>query len=1186
METILKEVILEGFKSFRDRTSIKFDGPLTAVVGPNGSGKSNVVDAIKWVLGDPSPRSIRAATGLEAIYRPVNGNGDGSGFASIIIKIDNSNPGNPDEPAEWEIERRYYRSGESIYTVNGKTARLKDVRALMAQKGFGLGSLSVVGQGEIDGFLSLVPTDRRLVFEDLARISDFKANKRKILGRLDDCARNDERLRDLLGEISIRVDVLTVQAEAARRHADLSGQASDIRAQLAAQEYILAQRNVERHEKRLEELREDLVKAKNLKDETQVELIKSRQALEDARSENASILAGCEEERRRLDHARAEERRLVEANQHLSTLIGTLEDELKDRKTRINRLKGRQNELRGTAENARIEKEDASRSRLDHENFLSKRWGYYRSCERERERLAARVERLQGEVSFFARDAEFHTRRAEALSAEAEKLEVRRKELNSETETVTKELSGLNVTSEDLAAEKSEHNLTLTDVNFKLATSRTRRHNLTEKKRETETEIKSLEKEKHLLAELEASREGYAEGVKAILDRRTEFPGLHGTLGELITVKSGYEKIIQGALGDSIGYLVVDTLDQALSIIKTVRSESRGTVTCIIREFVPASLRDVISNDLISYCSTIEKFIPILKVLLNGSIEKGAIADLNPDCFTRMIVTSDGTIFSPPAMVSGGSESTPAKGILTRRARLDEIEAVLLNRNGEAESLISDINILSSEIESLEKQLTELEKLVDELGLKISSNADLKRRKNDHLEKIASEIRTLDKKIIEICGERDGCVEIARLAKLGTEAVRRIRSDAETDLERIEKSLPSISPQVDDLRSRLQRYMVLEASYREEADRAEAEIERLAGEIDSVISEGEEKEKRLDEVREQARGISVEYDNAVDLVKNLELLLPDLEKREKEAGARIDEMRIRVDEMETAIEDARGGVERAETALHSQDVKLAEVRGGLQSLEKGLDEYPEFAVRIRSGELSGKDIPSKKELTEKLEQINLELDELGEVNPLAIQEEETTRNRRDELHREREDLIKAEEDLRKALEEVERQSEKAFMSTFRETKAKFSTVFANLFPGGSAELSLTDPTDPLESGIDVKVKFPGKGELDLLQFSGGERSLIALALLFAILMVKPSSFTLLDEVEAALDDVNTAKFLDYLTKEFKDRQFILITHNKITMERADRLYGVTMRGEGISQIVSVDLKRLQNESVEEVLGHA
>lgn len=1185
MDPLLTEITLEGFKSFRDKTTLKFDGPFTAVVGPNGSGKSNVVDAIKWVLGDPSPRSIRASTGLEAIYQPAEGNGNGAGFCSVAIRIDNSSPANEEEPSAWEIERRYYRSGESVYTLNGKTARLRDIRSILGAKGFGLGNLSVVSQGEIDGFLSLVPSDRRLVFEDLARISDFKTNKRKILSQLDESARNHQRLQDLVGEITIRVDKLTVQAEDARRHAELNEQKFETEAKLASQEYLLARKNVERNETRLNGLNGELENAKNDRNSSVEALARAKVDLEQARTENADTIAECEKGRRELDRSIAEERRLTEANQHLSTLVGTLETDLSERETRIDSLKSRQGELRNTETNAWTEQRHALRRKLDLDFYLSRRRGYLRSSERERERLVSRVERLQGEGSFFARDAEFHTRRAESLEGDIEQLIQRETEINTETGTIQSELSGLETELESLDESRNLCEKEAGTLRNELDSIRLRLDAIERAKSDLSAEISGLKRERVILREMEKSGEGYDEGVKAILDRRGEIPGLHGTIGEHITVESGYEAKFELALGDSIGFLVCDKIEDALDVIELAKTENYGPVTCVVLDLL-SDFRSKSETGLFSHCTSADNIRPVINTLLCGTTEVETLRNIESSRLSEVLISSDGGVFRPPAFVSGGGDRREASGILSRRARIEEIEKSLTRTQWSLASLNAEFSSLDIESERKMTTLQTVHESLEELRGKIREQELSVTAHEKKLGEFEKELSDILGRTGELKSECDGCRENALLASQGIEAVRRARTESEHDLERLESGIPGINDQVEDLRSRLQRAIVEEASYREEASRAHTEIDRLSGEIGSVEIEITERRDKLEKIREDARGMSRDLDAATDLRRNLEKTLPELEEKEKEARSRISELGSHLANLEDTLEESRENVDSVEQSVHSQEIRLAELRGGLASLDKGLDEFPEFAEQIRAGALSGKDIPSKKELNEILQGIILDLEELGNVNPLAIEEERMARERLDELDRERADLITAEEELRQALEEVERQSEKAFTSTFAEARERFREVFAALFPGGTADLKLTDPDDPLESGIDVKVKFPGKGELDLLQFSGGERSLIAIALLFAILKVKPSSFTLLDEVEAALDDVNTLKFLDYLGQEFSDRQFIMITHNKITMERANRLYGVTMHEGGVSQIVSVDLTKLKEQGVDKVLGNA
>lgn len=1186
MELLLTEIALEGFKSFKDKTFFKFDGPLTAVVGPNGSGKSNVVDAIKWILGDPSPRSIRAATGLEAIYRPGDGNGEPAGFASVVIKIDNTGTDALDEPAEWEIERRYYRSGESVYTVNGKTARLKDIRAIMARKGFGLGNLSVVGQGEIDGFLSLMPYDRRLVFEDLARISDFKVNKRKILNQLTESARNYERLKDLIGEMLVRVDSLEIQAEAAKQYSELTLAKNETEAQFAAQEYLLALRNHDRNVSRLGELKKEIENIISARDEAVGNFQEAKTNLENARAENAETLQESEKGRRDLDHAVAEERRLTDANKHISTLIGTLENELTERDNRVGELNKRLAELEETIENAVAEFVEHHRRRMDLDIYLSRKWGHTRCYERERERLAGRVERLQGEGSLFARDAEFHTRRAE--SYESEIGELLDKKVNLEDEKVNLETSVADIRKEYDRLKNLETNQgkAITEINEKLQNLGTEHSKAIDKQRDIESEIKALDNERIILEELEAAKEGYGEGTRAVLENRESFPGLRGTLGELIDVKPGYEAAIECVLGESIQYLVIDKLDQALEIIAKVKSDRLGSVTCIVRDLVPEYSDEGNPVDLINHCRIDDELKPLLGLLLSGATEIQNAVEIQNSGLSKVLVSSDGILFRPPAYVSGGTGKSAAQGILTRRARLQEIEVELNRLNPEQVEIKSQISSLEQSISSEQSTLADLKSKLETTEEEIRTNISIGEQTVQKIEQSEVNLTEIKDRMGDLESERDGCLENAKLASQGIEVVKRARNEAEISLGKIERKIPSLRAMVDDLRSRLQRAVVLEASYREEAERAGKESRRINEELGTLNKMSGEKKQRLDDVRGEALGTSDELDRAIKLRNELGKKLPELERKEKEARGNIKKFLEIVTEAEQKVEDSRESVNTAENGLHNQEVRLAELSGGLGSLEKSLEEYPEFAERVRKGEMGGKGIPSKKELNEKLQGLLEELETLGAVNPLAIDEEKAARTRMEELQSEREDLILAEGELRKALEEVEEQSEKAFVTTFKLAQEKFAETFESLFPGGRGELSLTDPTDPLESGIEVRIKFPGKGELDLLQLSGGERALIALALLFAILKVKPSSFTVLDEVEAALDDINTQKFLDYLQKEFVGTQFILITHNKITMERADRLYGVTMHSGGISQVVSVDFKSLKEKEVDELLGVA
>ena len=737
---------------------------------------------------------------------------------------------------------------------------------------------------------------------------------------------------------------------------------------------------------------------------------------------------------------------------------------------------------------------------------------------------------------------------------------------------------------EALAKSKAENETSLASIRSSLVELRERRAIADDRRAAVTAELAALEREHAVLAELEAAREGYGEGAKAILARRDEFPGLRGSLGELVKVERGFEQPVERALGEYLELLICNTMNDTLKIVETARNDKLGNVTCLVMELLPVAIDFTLKEDeLLSRCGIDVDLRNVLAMLM-GSAKQVDNLPIEPRDLDRVFVTSAGDVFRPPAFLSGGVAGSAAPGILTRRGRLAQLAELVAERSGESSALAEEIKQNASEVGRLQIEEESVAAALESAKDNLKTNQAKHQKSVEHREQSSRERENVSKRAHELDIECEGCVENARLASAGIESVKHLRVDAITDLNRLEAAIPSLGSEVEDLRTRVQRAIVEEASFKEEAERAREEIGRLKHEIGQVVDEIAKKKAGLEEVRKAAQGTSQELKDAAERRETLESRLPELESAEAEASDRIKAFESEVIESEQNLEISREEVGRLENAVHSQEIRLAELRGALTGLERDLNAFPEFAARILAGDMSGKEIPSKKELAERLEQTEFEIAEIGEVNPLAIEEELFAKGRLTELTQEREDLHRAEDELRQALEEIQRQSEKAFRSTFEDAALRFAEVFGALFPGGSGELSLTDPSDALESGIDVRVKFPDKGELDLLQFSGGERSLISLALLFAILKVKPSSFTILDEVEAALDDVNTQRFLDYLGQEFPTRQFIMITHNKITMERANRLYGVTMREAGVSQMVSVDLKKLKDEGIDGTLG--
>ena len=789
MDQLLLEICLEGFKSFRDRTVLKFDGPFTAIVGPNGSGKSNVVDAVKWVLGDTSPRSIRASTGLDAIYRSANGDGkEDAGFASVILKINNSSPESEDEPLVYEIERRYYRSSESVYFINGKVARLRDVRALMAKKGFGLDSLSVVSQGEIEGFLSLVPTDRRVVFEELARIADFKSNRKKILTQLEEVARNYQRLQDLIGEISTRVDELAVQAASARRYQELSNALNEVNALLAAQEYLLAKRNLERHESRLKDLLEELELEKKREEEALERISQLKEALISAKQENASIVSECEQKRASLERVKAEERRLTEAERYLVTLAANLDSEVVERKRRLEKLRSRIEELEAVVDRAEAERSYAIRWKLELELYLARRWGYMRAVERERRRLSGKLERLGSELEHFMEDVESLTRRTESLKVEIDKLNALKEALIREHCELKENL----VLAENVRVELLEH---LRGISFERRRIVNRLEILNGLRLATEgrrsalsSEIVALRREHALLSELEAAREGYGEGVKAVLARQDEFEGLLGTVGELIKPVHGKERVVETVLGDAIEYLVCDTFAHAIEVIERAKKERLGVVTCIVLELVPEIFR-MADSESFSICTSPPQVYPVLAMLLGGVKEVETIARCRVGELRGTLVSSEGDVFREPSFLSGGVSGSRQPGILVRRARLEEIALQLEQLQKELLECAESSAKQAEDVAALELELGWLDAM-DRQATERLRTLDMKLKSGfERLEVIRREMAELDRRHGELEVEHNSCVENVRGTISVVESMKRLRSDTQGLLEIVESEL-------------------------------------------------------------------------------------------------------------------------------------------------------------------------------------------------------------------------------------------------------------------------------------------------------------------------------------------------------------------------------------------------------------
>ena len=1193
---ILKEIELNGFKSFKGKTRLSFDSEVVSLVGPNGAGKSNVVDAIKWLLGEPSNKEIRTTNTSGLIFSSPDDR-ERLDVCSVAITVEN-----PSEFDEWRegtyrVEKRYYRDEDSEYLINGSKVRLKDIRRLLNGLGVSLDNLSIVSQGEIGTFLSLVPTDRRVVFEEVAQLGHFKANKRRILNDLDRTAHNLERLEDNLVDRRKLRTQLKEEADVAKNHSELSEKLLYRKGNLLALDLIHCERTIARHENKIDLNREELTKIEtDLKNyDSSIRNIEGE--IETMRASREEAIRASEEYQREIEAKRHNLEKIELAIEHKRESLVAKKLAL-DEKERQKILIGEEAQGdKSRIEDLTVKKEKTISDETSTRETHMKRMEDLRAAKGEYEESINLFEELKKEINEKQRNLSEIELRINALTEAASGLEKTVAKLNSEKGERSARIGSVReeatIVTEDIDSvrdKKGKAQSKLEKFEGELEIMRERFSELIKSESSCNAELA-------VLGKLESEREGIGDSVKAILSKKEKsdkFSGIIGTLSDLISVKPGYEFALEAIMGGRLMYLVAETKLEAIAAIDWVKNEGTGQVSIIpldVIEPIVESIPSEIESDegfILNALEALEfepRFEKAIRYAVGNSLIVRKLQDglrLRDSSGVRSkMATLDGDLIFPEGVLRGGKARMESGGILVRKARITKL-------NEDKLQLRKDMEAVSQEIVKVDRASRDLRAETETQDEQLS---DLLRKKVEYdgrISSIESSISDIESRLQELVSRGDADKErFAELKAAGVVLDAEIESligrvDVEnTGLTEIRIRIDEETSELHRERTRLERYAILSSSYAEEILRLQEgmtrkvkEMQRIDDEIALARTAGVEFEKSITGMKQTTRDHKVE-------IENLRAGFPEIKEKEKEIESEISQKREHLNQSHQ-----KRGVLIEEKAtfgeeIHKSEVKLASLASERQSYRADLTRrFPRVFEDLEAGKLEAKELGAKGALRDEITKIDNSLAELGEVNHLAISQYERVTEELDFKEEQREDLIKSAEELKKNLEEVEKKSCEVFLEVFNKTNQHFDALFRKLFPGGQAAISLIDPDDPLESGIDIRARFPGKKEVDIIQFSGGEKAMVALVLVFAILKVKPSSFTLLDEVEAALDDVNVGKFLTLVNDFLPDRQFIIITLNKGTMEYSKLLYGITMRRDGISRVVSVNL----NQWDEKVLG--
>ena len=1170
---------MQGFKSFPDKTVLEFNKGITAVVGPNGSGKSNISDAVRWVLGEQSTKTLRGSKMEDVIFSGTDVR-KAKGFAEVTLRLDNTDRSLNKDSDEVSVTRRYYRSGDSEYLVNGESARLRDVNELFMDTGLGRDGYSIVGQGKIADMVSPKASERRDMLEEAAGISHFRYRRGDAIKRLAQAEENLVRLRDILSELESRVGPLKAQSEKAQKFIVLAGERKNL-------EIGIWLNTIDKTGEKMRDQEHKIEIAEASHKEAQDELSKIGEMIDKAADGTRDINIKLEEIR---NSASGFEEKLSDIDSQIKVAENSI---LHNNETieRINRDKAAENETEQNIDAAvsaareciqKAEEQIADATRQMDE--LSKQEETYRLSSSE---FSDRAAALSGEISALSVRLADCRVTAETANSSIEEIRSRISAIDESMGTRKDDYDALLKRKADAEAELKEIQDEIVSVKNAIDGYTLRFENRGKKADSVKLAIDEKQRELHkgqdrvrLLEDLEKNMEGYFGAVKAVMKEsgRGALRGIYGPVSQLITVKDKYSAAIETALGAAVQNIVVDNETDAKRAMGFLKEHRAGRATFLPitaikgRVLSEQGLDDQygfvsIASDLVSYDN---KYSEIIRWLLGRTAVAedidSAIAIAKKYSYRFRIVTLDGQVINAGGSMTGGSRVQNA-GILSRGNEIERLKGSIASMQKELDGMLSDYKLLSEDASAAKAELE-------------GAEGDLLRAKEENIRregelKLASDkLTSVSSGVKELLEEKETLKKRIESVSSGAEAARSQIDELKETLENKEKELESITGDSKTLQKNREEVASKAAEIRLRIVSLQKDVEANTDEITRLKNRKTGHLDRLSELDGEIREIEEKNDELRALTERLSADEKALKANHGDAQNQINELISQRDELEKQANDLRLH-ERAKSEererLSGDIARLEERKIAMRNEYDNLTSklYDEYQLTRREAAALEIEIDDYSLAAKRLAELKSQIRALGSVNVSAIEEYKEVSERYEFLSGQINDVETSRAELNKMIDDLTGKMAEQFREQFNRINSCFGQTFIELFGGGKAELRLEDERDVLGSDIEIKVQPPGKNVQNINLLSGGEKGLSAIALLFAILKVTPAPFCIFDEVEAALDDVNVSRYAQYVRRMTKNTQFILITHRRGTMEEADVLYGVTMQEKGVSKLLEL-----------------
>ena len=1178
----LKRLELQGFKSFADKTVLEFMPGITTVIGPNGSGKSNIADSIRWVLGEQSMKELRGGKSVDIIFAGTQ-NRKSLGFAEASLVFDNSDGKLPIEYKEVIVTRKLYRSGETGYFINKTQCRLKDILELFMDTGIGKDGYSIIGQGKIDEILSNKSEDRRNVFEEAAGIVKFKTRKEESEKKLEHTKLNILRINDILSEIEGNLDPLKQQSDKAKRYLDLKNELKSI-------EVGLFLYNIEKYKENLEKIQED------------IEIMQNTCNLEEGKLEKIKILK--EELKGEIDDLTEQ----IENTQNLRFTnqkdVETLSSEISINKSKIENNEANkkrfQEEIEETKEKILKTQEEMKTKLSKKENLKENKEKYEKELQekqQELEEINKTLSQKELEIENDKRKLEENTDKKyeiEGLISEQKanisNLEKRKIQIKNEIQNNISELDNTRFTKEEIEKgffeiQKEKNDLTKKQEEYeskkKLAEKEINSINI--KMNNNIQELNFKESKHKFLVETEKEKDGYQKSVKALLKDCEKIKelgiGVKGALAELIDVPEKLETAIEMALGASLQNIVTESEQDAKKLIEHLRKNNLGRASFLpisnIKGKMPEKIKGNqdgvlgIASNLIKYDKKYEQIILNLlgrTVIVENMDIAINVSKQNGNMFK--IVTLDGDIISQTGSMTGGSINKKTVKILGRSKEIEELSKNIQEIKAEQEKLQQEKQKIEENNKKVFEECEKLDGLLQTIEIKYNVENQKLNTTKENIDRISNHLEKLRKESTDLENQKEEILKAIEEKTNQKEEIDLQNNEIKEKINEYNLTNKDTSKIVDDLNFDITNLKISVSSFNESENSIDEIAKMLENEIENQNKSIKNKENQIEKIELEQKEFEEKINLANSKIEELKSKVTnsdeDIEKMKKQRQTANEKLSLKekeeIDEFKV-IEDLKGQIVKIEVKKNKTEDDLT------STISELWNEY----------ELTPNNIEDYKKpeniaiTTRRVNNLKQDIRELGSVNVDSIEEYKNQKQRYDFMCEQRLDLENTMAKLRNMIQEITDNMKTRFKEKMKIINQNFGQTFKELFGGGEARIKLEDETNILECGIDIEAQPPGKKLQSMGLLSGGERAFTAIALLFAILKMNPAPFCVLDEIEAALDDVNVNRYAEFLKKFAVNTQFLVITHRKGTMEAADTVYGVTMEEKGISKLLSMKL---------------